>query len=376
MKTGILQFAIVALAGIMAVAQEVPAPPAPAATPQVAPAPPAKPARPRVARPPPPPRPAVVSSRRPYLGVDIDTVTPERAVALKLKQAHGVEITMVDQDAPAGKAGLREHDVITSFNGKPVTEEEQLREMIGDSAPGSTVALGISRDGQNMTVNVKLAQAHEMYSYAGRNMRIVVPPINVRIPDIPDIEIPSFTMLEYSRRNGLMVENLSPQLGDFFGVRNGEGVLVRSVEKGSAADNAGFRAGDVIVRAGNERVLEMSDWNRIVREHTSGALPVVVMRDKREQTISLNIPARSSESSTIIIPGPDMERLQAELNRLGPEWQRNQALMAQRLQREIQLHQKDWQQEMEKAQRELQRSLREMQRSLERQHQDQNDNHD
>jgi serine protease Do len=373
MKTATIQLVVVALAGAMAVAQEVPAPPATPATPaapQAAPAPPARPARPKIARPARPARPVVVTSRRAYLGVDIDAVTPERAAALKMKQAHGVEITMVDQDAPAGKAGLKEHDVIVSYNGKPVSDEDELREMIRDTSPGTAVALGIVRDGQNMTVNVKLAQARQVYSYAGRDIPMVIPDIKVHIPDI---EIPSFVMLQYSRRNGLMVENLSPQLGTFFGVPNGEGVLVRSVEKGSAAETAGLRAGDVIVRAGSERVLEMSDWNRIVGEHASGTLPVTVVRDKREQTISLNIPARSSESSTIVVPAPDMERLRAELDRMGPEWQHNQALMAQRLQREIQLHQREWRQEMEKAQRELQRSLRQMQRDMERERKEKND---
>src|SRR5215469_9815198 len=66
------------------------------------------------------------SNGRSYLGVDIRDVTPERASALKLKEERGVEITMVDADAPAGKAGLREHDVILAFNGTAVEGEEQL----------------------------------------------------------------------------------------------------------------------------------------------------------------------------------------------------------------------------------------------------------
>src|SRR5262245_59641375 len=57
------------------------------------------------------------SPGRSYLGIDIQDVTKERMSALKLKEERGVEITMVDQDAPAGKAGLKEHDVILDFNG-------------------------------------------------------------------------------------------------------------------------------------------------------------------------------------------------------------------------------------------------------------------
>ena len=58
-----------------------------------------------------------------YLGVDISDVSPDRVAELKLKDEHGVEITMVDEDAPAGKAGLRAHDVILSLNGNPIENE-------------------------------------------------------------------------------------------------------------------------------------------------------------------------------------------------------------------------------------------------------------
>ena len=62
----------------------------------------------------------------------------------------------------------------------------------------------------------------------------------------------SMNILQASSKSGLLVENLTPQLGDFLGVRNGNGVLVRSVEKGSPAESAGLRAGDVIVRIEKE----------------------------------------------------------------------------------------------------------------------------
>src|SRR6266567_4031513 len=97
---------------------------------------------------------------RSYLGVDIRDVSADRVSALKLKEERGVEITMVDQDAPAGKAGLKEHDVILEFNGAAVESEEQLRRMIREVPPGRTVTLGISRDGSPMKMSVKLA-AHD-----------------------------------------------------------------------------------------------------------------------------------------------------------------------------------------------------------------------
>src|SRR6266852_7015848 len=91
-----------------------------------------------------------------YLGVDITDVSADRLSALKLKEERGVEVTMVDQDAPAGKAGLKEHDVILEYNGQRVESEQQIRRMINETPPGRTASLGISRDGAPMTIKVQV----------------------------------------------------------------------------------------------------------------------------------------------------------------------------------------------------------------------------
>src|SRR5882672_2146463 len=80
-----------------------------------------------------------------YLGVDISDVSKDRMGALKLKEEKGVEVTMVDQDAPAGKAGIKEHDVILTMNGTPIESGAQLRRMIHETPPGRMVKLGLSR---------------------------------------------------------------------------------------------------------------------------------------------------------------------------------------------------------------------------------------
>ncbi|PYX77053.1 MAG: hypothetical protein DMG72_03215, partial [Acidobacteria bacterium] len=74
-----------------------------------------------------------------YLGVDITDVSADRLSALKLKEERGVEVTMVDQDAPAGKAGLKEHDVILTMNGANIESGAQLRRMIHETPPGRVV---------------------------------------------------------------------------------------------------------------------------------------------------------------------------------------------------------------------------------------------
>ena len=87
-----------------------------------------------------------------------------------------------------------------------------------------------------------------------------------------------------------MVENITPQLGEFFGVKNGNGVLVRSVEKGSRAEKAGFRAGDVIVKVNDQAVHDTSDFSHAVRSRNGDSVSVGVIRDKKEQNLNLSLP--------------------------------------------------------------------------------------
>jgi len=227
-----------------------------------------------------------------WLGVGVDDVTAERLSALKLKEEKGAEITMVDQDAPAGKAGLKEHDVILSINGTPVESAAQLRRMIHEIPPGRVITLGLSRNGQPLTVKVQLANREKesfMYGPNSKSFEVHIPEIHV-----PEIDIPSITMVmaTASVRSGLTVENITPQLGEFFGVKNGNGVLVRNVEKGSRAEKAGFRAGDVIVRVSDQPVHDTSDFTHAVHSRTGNAIGIVVMRDRREQNLNLILPDR------------------------------------------------------------------------------------
>src|SRR5215475_10605021 len=119
------------------------------------------------------------SAGRSYLGVHIQDVTADRVSALKLKEERGVEVTMVDQDAPAGKAGVKEHDVILEFNGTAVDSEEQLRRMLREIPPGRNVTLGISRDGNPLTISLQLADR-------GKIATVVKPKVVIPRPRGPE----------------------------------------------------------------------------------------------------------------------------------------------------------------------------------------------
>jgi serine protease Do len=230
-----------------------------------------------------------------YLGVDTRDVTSERLGDLKLKEEHGVEVTMVDQDAPAGKAGIKEHDVILNLNGSAVESVEQLRRMIREVPPGRSVTLGLSRAGQPVTLKVQLADRKKAYAFSTsgeKDFKYVMPPLPA-MPAMPamDMDLPvSVVVVHSALRSGLMVENLTAQLGDFFGVKNAQGVLVRSVEKGSRADKAGFRAGDVIVKVNGQTVNDSGDFSHALRARSDNNASVTVIRDKKEQTLTLPLP--------------------------------------------------------------------------------------
>jgi serine protease Do len=315
-----------------------------------------------------------------YLGVDTRDITPDRLSVLHLKEETGVEITMVDQDAPAGKAGLKEQDVILTLNGEKIVSVEQLRRMIRETPSGRIITLGVSRNGTPMTFKVQLADRKNSFAYnlpKAKDFHFEMP----ALPVIPEMDMPvSIVVVHSSSRSGLMVENLTPQLGDFFGVKNGQGVLVRSVEKGSRADRAGFRAGDVIVKINGEPIHDSGDFSHALRSRReSNTTSVSILRDKKEQTITFSLPERNKSqlnSESLELPQfdadtADLSRLQSEWARIGPEMEEaiNRSLVDLKPELEKELQQlgpelERQQEELCSGKRDLQKQMREMQRQM------------
>ena len=307
-----------------------------------------------------------------YLGVDIADVTTERLSALKLKEEHGAEITMVDQDAPAGKAGLHDHDVIVSLNGSAVESAAQLRRMIKETPAGRIVSLGISRDGQPLTIRVQLADRRKSMAWepGEHSFKVEIPPL----PPMPDIDVPISVVIAHSSlRSGLMVENITQQLGEFFGVKDGKGVLVRSVEKGSRGEKAGFHAGDVVVKVNNQPVHDTSDFTHAVRSTSGTTAAVTVVRDKREQNLTLTLPDKK-DSGQLMEDSFEIPELNAEtqlairtaekeIARLGPQMEKARRDML-RAEENTQKRPQEQQQHMLDRQKKIQEQ---QQRMLERQ---------
>lgn len=312
-----------------------------------------------------------------YLGVNTQDVTPDRVSALKLKDESGVEITTVDQDSPAGKAGLKEHDVILTVNGNKVESVEQLRRMIREIPPGRTAKLGISRNGQLMSVDAQLADRGKFMAGHFPKFDVKVPPMPP-MPNFNEMDIPqvSVVVVHSSVRSGLMIENLTPQLGDYFGAKNGHGVLVRSVEKGSRAEKAGFRAGDVIVKVGKEPVHDSGDFAHAMQaQRAGGSVAVGIIRDKKEQNITLTLPERKQSGDLFpeesfdfpevdIDADVDIQAINTAMAELRPQIElavREVNNDIEKVSKDMAQHRKELlnqKKEMRKQQRELQRQLR------------------
>jgi serine protease Do len=303
-----------------------------------------------------------------YLGVDVSDVTTERLEALKLKEEKGVEVTMVDQDAPAGKAGLKEHDVILTMNGEPIASGAQLRRMIHETPAGRPVTLGLSRDGQALTIKVQLGDRRKVFSYVApkaKDFHIEIPPIPNMQFEMPEMNI---VVVHSSARSGLIVENITPQLGEFFGVKNGNGVLIRSVEKGSLGEKAGFRAGDVVVKVNGQPVHDTGDFTHALRSGT-GAIGISVMRDRKEQNLNLTLPDRSDSGEWIeeeeSLDQPDLDastvvelsQLQGEIAKLAPQIE----LASEEAEKSVVELSKEWCEQQKQVQHEVERLQKEMQ---------------
>ena len=301
-----------------------------------------------------------------YLGVQITEVTPQKASALKLPESSGALITYVDQDGPACHAGLLENDVVVGYEGSKVDGPAQLQGLIHATAPQKTVTLTVMRGGQRKDVKVTLGSWNIMSHARPMDAATLALPAPPRA-FMPDVEVPSFTLL--SSRHGLVVESLSPQLADFFGVPHGHGVLVRSVEGGSPAAAAGVKAGDIILKVNNEAVHDMADWQRGM--HTPGTkLSLTIWRERREQNVVLSVPGSGDNSR--LSPGDlldfdtDAQSLRDQMEAFAPDWEGRSEEMASEFgpsQKDLEQMRRDLQKGMKKQQKDMAKAARDMAKS-------------
>ncbi len=221
-----------------------------------------------------------------WLGVQLTDVTPEKARELKLPGEYGAIVNEVEEGSPAAKAGLATNDVILEFAGERVRSVAQLRRLIRETPPGRTITLQVSRGGQRRSMNV-VPEA--------RSDRAFFSPLTIPQVKTPDTFGNFRFELGGRPRLGISVDELTPQLADYFGVKQGKGVLVRDVKAGSPAEKAGLKAGDCIVRVDSTEIASIGDLQRALAKESGESsgekreVSLTIVRNRQEQTIKAEV---------------------------------------------------------------------------------------
>jgi serine protease Do len=251
------------------------------------------------------PNPSLRSSSQGYMGVLVGDVDSDAAAKLKLKEVRGAVITLIDHDAPAAKAGIRVNDVVVQVNGQTIEGAEQFSRILREIPAGRTVTLVISRDGNLQTIAVELADRKKMehdvwnrLDNGGGDPSGGAPGMGI-LGGAGGGDVPTggfhLPFIGTSTLNvGAMVEPLTSQMAEYLGIEGG--LMIRQVARKSEAEKAGLKAFDVILKVGPESVSTTSDWDRALRANQNKPVPVTILRDRRQQTVTLQVDSKRHHS--------------------------------------------------------------------------------
>jgi serine protease Do len=210
----------------------------------------------------------------------------------------GVVVDEVRPDSPAEKAGLKRSDVVVEFDGERVRGTRQFGRLVQETPPGKTVKATIVRDGQRKDVQITPQDGRgarsERGTFDGDVFRYQLPDLEVLRGQLPrggfnfDFDLPGTLS---GRRLGVTADELTDQLAQYFGVK--EGVLVTAVTDGSAASRAGVTAGDIITSIDGEPVRSRGDLVRALRDAKHDEVTIGIVRDKKQTTVKATIEAPS-----------------------------------------------------------------------------------
>lgn len=242
----------------------------------------------------------VLGGRGSQIGVAIRELEDQDMKGAKGAQA-GVVVEDVTQDSPAAAAGVKKGDVVVEFDGERVRSVRQFTRLVQETPAGRKVQASLLRDGQKISVTVE-PRAGDGFGVLGdlSNMRLLedfgrdfnlpvpptppAPPARPALPAPPALpDIQSFVW-RLGNTLGITVSELSSQLAEYFGSK--DGVLVTSVYDDSAAAKAGLKAGDVITSINGATVDSPSELRRRIQRLENGAeFTLGVIRDKKSVTL-------------------------------------------------------------------------------------------
>lgn len=202
-----------------------------------------------------------------------------------------IEIAEVEKESPAELAKLEEGDFILQIDGKNLTSPEILKKEIRKGKPGQTITLRINRGSREMNVKVKLGEYTE--EDAWREMEIRFPRLFVE-PEQKAFEVAPRTRFQFGLETrkyiGVYVGSLNKELADYFGAKEGKGLLVSQIREGSPAEKAGLKVGDMLVKADGKKLEREGDLSYIIQEKKKGdKINIEFYRDKRIRSVEVEI---------------------------------------------------------------------------------------
>lgn len=233
----------------------------------------------------------------------LDGGTVELGISVKDVDASGGQtgavVDEVREDSPAAKAGLKEGDIITSFDGERVRSARQLARLVRETPAGRSVPLEVMRDGKTMQLTAtpeegRLARRDWVqpgFSFEGRDFAL----FERTLPDLKELEGRRFEffLAPDQLRLGVTIQSLTPQLAEYFGAKNG--VLVSRVEPDSPAAAAGLKAGDVITAVNGETVDDPGELTEKVRQAEPGStLEISYVRERKEAKATATLPSEKA----------------------------------------------------------------------------------
>ena len=246
-----------------------------------------------------------------YLGVQTQEVTKENFARYGLREVRGVAVEKVMENSPAARAGIQPNDVIIRFNGEEVTGTRKLTRLISEVAPDHQAKLTILRGGSEREITVTVGKREfpkiqnttgalkDLYGYPGIPE---FPELNkIPFPSTPEsLERPGEPNVfvfpgQASRQIGVSVTSLTKQLGEYFGVGEGKGILINNVRENSPAAKAGLKAGDIITEIDGKEVKGNLDLVRGLSEKKEGDVTLTIIRDRNRQTVRVTPEAGKGE---------------------------------------------------------------------------------
>jgi serine protease Do len=194
---------------------------------------------------------------RGWLGVVIQKITPEIAKSFKLKETEGALVSDVMEDGPAEKAGIKRGDVIISYNGKNIRDNEMLPRLVAATEIGKKMKVGILRDGKPMGIEVVIGE-------------------------LPDEGLKASKKPEVEKDFGLVVQDITQEIAKHLNLKDRRGVIATDVAPGSPAGDADIRSGDIIKEISRKPIQNMADFKAAMKN--ANIKEGIVMLVKRENT--------------------------------------------------------------------------------------------